>query len=54
MGLQSARIEAKRIILAATIIRRDPTTTPITFSEAAAKFVEIRLPQKRPGSTNVF
>lgn len=47
MGMQAARFEAKRLMLANAVVRNDPRITPVTFAEALKKFIEIRIPQKR-------
>jgi integrase len=47
MGLQAARSEARRLILAAAVVRNQPGLTPITFSSALEKFVEVRRGQIR-------
>lgn len=47
VGLQRARIEAKRLILAASLARHQPDVTCISFPAALDKFVEVRLPKNR-------
>jgi integrase len=47
MGLQRARIEAKRLILAASLARHQPEITTISFPSAIEKFVQVRLPKNR-------
>ena len=47
MGLQTARAEARRILNNAAIVRSTPGITPITFSAALDKFVELYLPRNR-------
>jgi integrase len=50
MGLQAARLEAKRLILAASIARNQPQITVVPFSAALDEFVELRLTQNRPNT----
>lgn len=47
MGLQAARQEAKRLILAASVVRHQPDITVLPFQRALEKFIEVRLPQNR-------
>lgn len=47
VGLQAARAEARRLILAASIARNQQAITVLPFSTALDKFVEVRLPQNR-------
>ena len=50
MGLQAARLEAKRLILAASIARNQPHITVMPFSTALDEFIELRLPHNRPNT----
>lgn len=50
VGLQVARIEAKRIMLAGALARSQPDITVVPFSVALEKFIEVRLPQNRPST----
>ena len=54
MGLQAARLEAKRLMLSNAIARNDPNIVTVTFSEALRKFIETRLPQKRVSTAKEY
>jgi integrase len=47
LTLQAARSEARRLILAAAVVRNDKTITVMPFCAALDKFIEVRLPQNR-------
>ena len=54
MGLQTARAEARRLMLASSIARNLPGITSIRFSEAVAKFTELHLPRVRETTGNEY
>ena len=47
IGLQAARAEARRLIIAASVARSQPTITIIPFSVALEQFIDVQLPQNR-------
>jgi len=47
MGLQVARAEARRVMLAAALNRHQTAASPIPFSAALDKFIDLHLPQTR-------
>jgi integrase len=47
MGLQAARAEARRLMNAEATTRSQPGITPITFSAALEKFIELHLSKNR-------
>jgi integrase len=54
MGVQAARAEARRIINTTAAARSQPGITPVTFSAALAKFIELHLPQIRPSTAREY
>jgi len=54
MGLQVARSEAKKLMLAASVARNGPGITPIGFATAFEKFAEVHLPTIRESTAEEY
>jgi Arm domain-containing DNA-binding protein len=54
MGLQAARAEARRLMLASSVARNQAGITPITFAVALAKFTELHLPRVRESTAGEY
>jgi integrase len=54
MGLQIARSEAKKLILASAVAHHRPGITPISVSAGVAKFVDVQLPKIRASTAKEY
>ena len=54
MGLQAARAEARRLMLASAVARSQPGITPITFAAAVAKFAEVHVLRVRQSTAREY
>lgn len=52
MNLHDARIEARRLILAATVARLDSDVTVIPFSNALEQFIDVHLSEKKDSTSH--